>query len=262
MRLRLSELCLGTVISIAIAAGPAWAQSAGDDGAAQSAPTTISEQPAAASAEILTEYGAGLRLRSVHVPQSILELFVDRAAGGASNVGIGVELTRRRGTVELQLGLEFEHLTLDEGTWIKSGEPVPTYQADYIVSPEHAPNGEKLGWFTLEFTFINHAPIHKNVSVRYGGGAGLGILTGALYRYDVMCSAGATNDNPEPGCRPSQLGGTASGSGPVKYDLPPVFPVVNAIVGVQIKPMEKLVINVETGIRTVPFFGVTTGYYF
>ena len=48
----------------------------------------------------------------------------------------------------------------------------------------------------------------------------------------------------------------------VKYSLPPVFPVVNAIIGLQIKPIEKLTINIETGIRTVPFFGITSAYFF
>jgi len=36
----------------------------------------------------------------------------------------------------------------------------------------------------------------------------------------------------EPGCKPTALGGTASAArGPNDYDLPPVFPVVNAIIG-------------------------------
>ena len=46
------------------------------------------------------------------------------------------------------------------------------------------------------------------------------------------------------------------------YDLPPVMLVVNAIVGVQIRPTDEIFINVEGGLRTVPFFGTTAGYYF
>lgn len=263
MRIRLPELCLGTLITVATAIGTAGAQPALDDdaqpaGAPTTDPTVAATQPTGTP----TQYGVTLRLRNVRIPKGLLELFVERSAGGASNFGYGVELSRRRGTVELQLGLEFEHLTVGEGPWINKGENVAAGdEADYILDPEHAPDQEQLGWFTIEFTFLNHAEINKYVSFRYGGGAGLGILTGALWRYDVIC-VNATNDSPEPGCVPAQRGGTGIGTGPVKYDLPPVFPVINGIIGVQVKPVDKVVINVETGIRTVPFFGMGIGYYF
>jgi hypothetical protein len=273
MRIGLSELCLGTVISAALAtsavAGPAL-----DDGtspAVSTDPAVAAGTPGAPTEETPVEYGVGIRLRSVHVPQSIIELFVDRAAGGASNFGFGVDLVRRRGTVELQLGFEFEHLTVGEGVWINKGDNVASGdEADFVLSPDHAPDSSTLGWFTIEFTFLNHAVINKYLAVRYGGGAGLGIITGGLYHYNVICAPGTTNNNPEPGCVPSnsQFGGTGSDSdgrgfgAPVKYDLPPVFPVINGIIGLQIKPTEKAVINIETGIRTVPFFGVSGGYFF
>jgi len=48
----------------------------------------------------------------------------------------------------------------------------------------------------------------------------------------------------------------------VAYDLPPVFPVVNAILGLQIKPTEHMTINVEGGIRTLPFLGVSSSIFF
>jgi len=259
MRIHLSELGFG-VMSASLVMGTAWAGPALDE----AKPEAVTTDPSApTTTETPVEYGVGLRIRNVRVPEGMLELFVENAPGGISNVGFGVELTRRRGNVELQLGLEFEHLQPTEGPWINKNEPVPANEADFILAPEHAPNEDQLGWFTIEFSFLNHAPINKYVSVRYGGGAGLGILTGALYRYDVLCAPSATNANPDPGCRPTQLsGGQGSGAGPVKYDLPPVFPVVNAIIGVQIKPVDKMVINLEGGIRTAPFFGTTIGYFF
>ena len=270
MRIRLSQLCLGTLITVAAAS--AWAGPALDDGAH---PSTSSTDPASAATPGGVEdpnnqviYGIGLRLRSVHVPKALIELFVDRAAGGASNTGFGADFVRRRGNVELQLGFEFEHLTVGEGVWINKGDNVAAGdEADYVVSPDHAPGGSKLGWFTIEFTFLNHAVINKYVSVRYGGGAGLGILTGDLYHYNVICN-GATNNNPAPGCVPTKFNGTGTDSDgqnfntAVKYSLPPVFPVINGILGVQIKPVDKVVINIEGGIRTLPFFGVEVGYFF
>ncbi len=271
MRFRLSELCLGTVITAAVASS-AWAGPALDDASAQ--PSAAATDPSVAAnppedPANKVEYGLGLRLRSVHVPRSILELFIDRSAGGASNVGFGVELIRRRGTVELQLGFEFEHLTVGEGVWINKGDNVGAGdEADFVLSPDHAPGGSSLGWFTIDFTFLNHAVINKYVSVRYGGGAGLGIITGGLYRYNVICN-GATNNTPEPGCVPntSQFGGQGTDSDGAnfgaaqKYGLPPVFPVVNGIIGVQFKPIDKLTINIEGGIRTLPFFGISAAYF-
>ena len=70
-------------------------------------------------------------------------------------------------------------------------------------------------------------------------------------------------------CVPTQKGGTgivSSDNGgaettPPAYDLgTPVFPVLNAIVGVQIKPIEHMILNLETGIRTLPFIGLSVGY--
>jgi hypothetical protein len=219
------------------------------------------------------EWGADFRVRSVWVPQSIINLFVERSPGGIQNWGWGFDLVRRRGNTELQLGFEHENLPPPEGVWINKGDQVPSNTADYILSPDHAPGGSTLGWYTIEFTFINHVPINKYVAFRYGGGAGLGIVSGDLYRWDTQCNATASNANPEPGCVPGDhvTGGqgisSSDGNGapettPVKYGLPPVFPVVNAIIGVQIKPTPKMVINVEGGIRTLPFFGFSAGYFF
>jgi hypothetical protein len=253
--------------------GQGWAEPAADDkkpdptttSAIESNPSVIAVPPPE-----VVEYGVGLRLRGVFVPQSILELFVTRAAGGASNLGYGVDLVRRKGNLELQLGFEFEHVTVGQGVWIEKNKQVPGDDPDYVLSPDSS--GHSLGWFTIEFTFLNHTPINKTVAIRYGGGLGLGIVTGELDHYNIHCAAGATNANPEPGCVPPRFNGQGQytdENGNIigtetqfKYDLPPVFPVVNAIIGLQIRPIDKLTINIETGIRTLPFFGVSSTYFF
>ncbi|MBS1122288.1 MAG: hypothetical protein H6Q90_4516 [Deltaproteobacteria bacterium] len=267
MRIRLPELCLGTLVCAAVAGGSAIAGPAldGDDKAAAPAVDTT---PEPVKTDTPVEYGVGIRLRNVRIPKGELELFLERAGDkGASDLGIGVDLTRRRGNVELQLGFEFEHLQPGKGVWIEKGKNVANGdEADFVVDPEHALNGDHLGWFTFEFTFLNHARIAKNLSFRYGGGAGLGIITGSLQHYNIVC-VGATNTTPEPGCKPSEFGGTGlkstdGGGQLVKYGLPPVFPVVNAIIGLQWRPMDKMTVNLETGIRTFLFFGTSASYFF
>lgn len=259
MRLALPAVCLIVLVLAAVAGGSAMAGPALDDDKRTPDPATESEPTPNP-----IEYGVGLRLRSVWVPRAILELFVERAADGAQNFGYGVELTRRRGTSELQLGFELEHINVGQGVWINKGDNVAANdEADFVLSPDSS--GKQLSWFTLEFTFLNHAEISKIFALRYGGGIGLGILIGELDHYNIIC-VNATNANPEPGCVPDRFNGTgqySEGSATVvAYDLPPVFPVVNAILGLQIRPTEQLTINIEGGIRTLPFFGVSTSYLF
>jgi hypothetical protein len=221
------------------------------------------------------EYGVDIRFRQVFLPSGLLGVFVDQAAGGASNGGIGVDLVRRRGNVELQLGFEYEHINIKEGVYINKGDDVTKGDTvDYILGPPGDGHGDtNFGWFTLEFTFLSHHAFNKYVALRYGGGAGIGFLTGSIKRWDTMCAAGATNTNNTPQCVPQQLGTGGQGitvqdstgapeTAPVAYNLPFAFPVINAILGVQIRPTPKAVINIEGGLRTLPFIGMSAGYFF
>jgi hypothetical protein len=300
--LRFQELCFGAVIFVAATTGAAQADntSAAPAGSAPtgSAPTggtssgstssgstssgstssgSTPEVASQTSEKDAVQYGVGIRLRNVRGPKGLIGLFVESSPGGISEIGYGVDLIRRRGNTELQLGFELEHLQPAEGVWIQSntdvswqGPMTPGDEADYIVSPKHNPKGDSLGWATIEFTFINHAELGKHLALRYGGGLGIGIVTGSLWRYNVVCSNGSTNANPEPGCVPPDVdpNGTATLSSTdgnmmiQKYNLPPVFPVVNAILGLQIRPFSKATINIEGGIRTFPFFGASGAFFF
>src|SRR5215467_15925107 len=125
MRLALPSIALGLLVSAAFARGSAWAGPAlDDDKQKERAPQTPLPDPSLTSTETTVEYGLGVRLRSVWVPKAILELFVARAAGGAQNFGFGVDLSRRRGNTELQLGLEWEHINIGQGVWINKGDNV------------------------------------------------------------------------------------------------------------------------------------------
>jgi hypothetical protein len=264
MRLALPSLCLGFSVSSVVVGGSAAAGPALDDDKSR-APAAAAEEPLpGAEPDLGIEYGLGVRLRSVWVPKPVIELFVDRAAAGAQNYGVGLELTRRRGTTELQLGMEWERVTVGEGVWINKGENVADGdEADYVLSPKHSDH--HLSWFTLEFSFINHAELTKALSLRYGAGIGIGVLIGELDHNNIICT-GATNSNPEPGCVPERFGGRGAYSEgeetQVAYDLPPVFPVVNAILGLQIKPTDTMTINIEGGIRTLPFVGISSSVFF
>jgi hypothetical protein len=261
MRLRSAWLALATVGSAFAVPHAAHAGAAlDDDKKAGTAPTSTDDVPDPnASVGEEPQYGIGIRLRQVYIPEKIIELFVTKAPGTVSNTGIGFELTRRKGTSELQIGVEVEHLQVPQGVWINKGDNVPQDEIDYQL------NEGGFGWVTFEFNFINHAPINNWLSFRYGGGAGLGVLFGQVRHIDIQCSGSSTNSNTDPGCVPPEFGGQGTnthGGAHVPYDLPPVFPVITGLIGLQFKPMDNLTINLEGGIRTLPFFGVSSSYFF
>ncbi len=230
-----------TLLAVCTAAATAHAQAALDDDSSSPSPSS-----AATVVAEKTNIGVGFRLRNVRVPQSLIEVFVQRVPAGASNVGFGLEIARRKGMFEVQLGLEYEKISIENGIWIENGDTLPADEPDYVEF-------DGFGWVTAELSFLYHTEIIPQLSVRYGGGAGIGVLTGDILRTDFRCATASLDS-----CAESPTATNRK----TPYDLPPVMLVVNAIVGLQIKPTDEIFINVEGGLRTVPFFGTTAGYYF
>lgn len=229
----------------AIGMGRASAQAALEE--EEGAPPPPPPPDAIAAGTPKTQIGVGLRLRNVRLPRGMIEAFVERSSGGSSNFGIGLEISRRKGPFEFQFGLEYEKIFIDPGVWIDKGDSIPADEPDFVEF-------EDFGWVTAEATFMYHTPIIPQLALRYGGGAGIGILFGDVVRTDYVCS-GTSVDS----C------GEKPGAENVKTpyeNIPPVFLVVNAIIGLQIKPTNEIFINIEGGLRTLPFFGMTAGYYF
>ena len=247
MRNRMASVTSVLLITLATA-GVAHAQAALDDDD-NSKPT-----PSAASMASADEAKVGFTvgIRNVWAPRSIIELFTEKASGGSSEPGYRFELFRRKGDFEVQLGLEYESIFVSPGIWLEKDHP-PTDGGAADV------RFDNFGWFTIEATFLNHTEINKYVAIRYGGGAGIGILKGSVNRTDSACSSPDPNQASLQTCTddPAQ-----SGNDDTPYNLPPVFPVINAIVGVQLSPTDNIKINIEGGIRTLPFFGGTVGYVF
>jgi hypothetical protein len=232
------------LITLAAAGRSAYAQAALDD--------DESSKPVASQSATADEprVGVAIGLRQTWVPRSIIELFVDKAPGGSSTMGYRFELFRRKGDFEVQLGFEYESIEVQPGIWVQKGQDPTNGGADHVFF-------NNFGWFSIEATFLNHTTINKYVALRYGGGAGLGILKGTVNRTDSICNSpdpAQANDN---SCHdmpnPNQN---------TPYNMPPVFPVINAIIGVQLRPTDNILINVEGGIRTIPFFGLDVGFLF
>jgi hypothetical protein len=193
------------------------------------------------------EFGVGVRFRNVRLPQGIFELFVDSAAGASSELGLGIDLVRRKENFELQIGLEYEKIGAPDGIWVEKNKPIPANEADFVQF-----NG--FGWVSLEANFISHHEFTKQLALRYGGGAGIGILFGNVTHVDRACSSSD----------PASCNIDTNGGVKVKYDLKsPVYPVITGLIGLQYRPTKKMTVNFEGGIRTaLPFFGLSGTYFF
>src|SRR5262245_21252627 len=149
VRSRLALFALSFGVSVPTAA---LAQGAALDDDSSAAPATSTDPATAGVVAEEARFGAGIRLRNVRVPKGLIELFVERAGSGISSFGFGLELTRRKGNFEFQVGFEYESLSGDSGQiWIDKGESIPADDVDRVEFRD-------FGWFTFEVTFLNHTP--------------------------------------------------------------------------------------------------------
>lgn len=216
----------------------------------------VASFPALAAAEEETtepgvDYGAAFRLRQIYVPEGVLEVFVKDASSGVSHTGFGAEVIRRHGEFELSLGVEYEHINPEDGLWLEKGDDpgVPGQQPDYVEF-------KNFRWLAADITFAWHKPINEMLAFRYGAGFGLGVVMGQVLQTDTQCTNSDIGS-----CTPyaAQMPG-------VQYkdeaDLPPVFPVINLLLGLQVRPADNISIDVEVGLRSVAYAGTSIAYFF
>ncbi len=195
------------------------------------------------------DWGVGIRLRNVFIPEGLIEFFVEDAPGGISHFGFGLEGVRRKGDLEMSFGIEYESLNGDDGLWLDKGDSIPNDEVDKVQF-------ENFGWITFDATFVWHTRLHKMFALRYGAGIGLGVIRGDVLRTDYICPG---TELSEPPC--IQKPGAEHIRDP-EDKIPPVFPVLNALIGVQFRPVDKVSINAEVGLRTVVYYGLTGTFFF
>ena len=192
--------------------------------------------------------GVGVRMRYIHIPHQAIELFVERSGGSGSHPGLGVEFIREKGDMTFAVGLEYESIAPRKGIYIDKGDRIPEDPVDYVEF-------ENFSWITLDFSFVGHQHLGTELlALRYGAGLGLGYIRGNVLRTDYVCS-----DEDVSSCQQDPAAVDVKTPDP---DIPPLFPVLNVLVGVQIRPLDNVAINIEGGIRTVPFVGTTVAVLF
>ena len=193
-----------------------------------------------------TRWGIGSTVRVLYAPEWLQEMFWDDSPGDAKDGGASIEFYRRTGSLELAIGFGYDGLELSNGYYLETG-------GDPMVSGEVQRNRfDGLQWYTAEVNIVNNLSVHKFLEIRFGAGIGVGYLRGDVIQSDVVCTTERIPDD----CTVYQAGEVN-----VPADLPPVAPVVNVFVGLQLTPFDWLHLRIDAGIHTVPFVSAGAALY-
>ncbi len=207
----------------------------------------------------------GLRGRYVVIPKFMFSLYQADGGTTVSSPGIGLEYAVRRNGFEYDGWLMYASYGMKDSPFKAKSDPDQAYE---IVRSE-------LKTLTIGADFLWSTPIDSGFSFVYGGGAGLGVVFGNLYRNQayppngvagdpntyVKCpgpgiNAWCGNDNDHYGnyTEPNWLDG---GSKPI------VFPwIALPQVGLRWKPSAQFAMRLDTGLSFPgPFFFGLSGQY-
>ncbi len=198
----------------------------------------------AAAQEHPVRYGFGLRFRGLFVPQSAFERFAEVVPSGMSQPELGFELIRRRGNFETAYGIAWAALSVDDGIWLDDLDHNPS-----LVE------FDGFSWIALDVSAVWKHPFSPTWGLRYGMGIGLGIIRGDILETDYLCPS---NSFALQDCM--QAPDAADVRRPI--DLPPVVPLMTALVGIQYTPSQYVAFNLEGGLQTTFFVGMSAAVFF
>ncbi len=202
-----------------------------------------------ASDDDRVDWGVGVQARRIRVSQRTLRLFLDDSPGPVEQDGGALVFTRRGKSLELVIGLGYDPLDGIDGYYLEqNGDPTMSDTVSYIEFKEPM-------WFTAEVTIVGHAQLHKVLGLRYGFGLGIGYVHGAVHKTDSICTG---TDLQRPGvCGPDPAGMNVD----EPVELWPVMPVVNALIGLELRPIRSVALYVDAGLHTAPYVGVGATVY-
>jgi hypothetical protein len=195
-----------------------------------------------------SSWGFSAKVRVWRLSKRVQKLFVEDSPGPATDRGAGFDFVRRRGSLELNIGFGYDRLTLKDGYYVeKGGNPTKPGDVDYTVF-------DKFAWVTAEVSVVNHVRLNSNLALRMGGGIGAGWLLGEIRKTDALC----TSDRVPEDCMLDPAGMEVD----KPADIPPILPVVNVFVGVQVRPFRFLAFNLDAGLHSTPYVGASATIYF
>jgi hypothetical protein len=227
------------LVSVLGASGVALAQDAEADADA-AADVEDLDQP---------QWGVGLRIRPVTVPNWLIELFVDDGTSMTS-VGYGIEAVRRRGNFDMVIGFEYESVNAGDGYYLEKGKMKADPGGDAVDYVEF----DGLALMGLDFTFLWHAEFTRVFAFRAGAGIGAGLVLGKVWQTSQLCTADADLE--------SGAGCTSLQDRHESDSVPPVIPIVNFQAGFRFRPIDKLSINLDGGFRDMFYVSLSADYFF
>lgn len=242
---------------------------AGPDSSSADATTSSAGVPMVAAttqAAPGARYGVGARFRATSVPKWLLGLFLDESVPLSSYTG-GVEFFRRSGNFDLVLGVAYQNLSPKDGNWLGHGNP-PDIDTDFVQF-------RNLGSYSVDAALILHTEFNEYVGIHYGGGVGIGIISGKM----LKTSNGSPGclDNPGdpalchpviPSCdvgpctegqlRTTEGGGFDGPTSPVRTvdkRVPAAYPIINLVTGLDVRlpSVPGLAVKIDLG-YFLPYF--------
>jgi hypothetical protein len=220
-------------------------------------------------------YGLGVRSRWASTPSWLLGLFTQKNKP-LNSYAIGGEFFRRSGNFDFLVGLTWQDLSPSDGNWLGKGNN-PATDTDFVQF-------RNFGAVSLDAAFILRTDFNPYVGLHYGGGIGLGIITGQLLRTSDGSAGCATNPGSVANCYPIIPGCTGGpcteqqlqasqgttdspgrGSRFADGHVPTVYPIVNVVVGLdfRIPNADGLEFKIEGGFFfPYLFLGGGAGYRF
>ena len=267
---RKPHVLVGPLLGILVAPS-AWAQPSEPppEEPGSGAPVVSTDAPTGPSE---VAYGAGARLRWVSVPGWLLGLFTKQNQS-LSSYGVAGEFFRRKGDMDIMVGLSYQSMGPPDGNWLGKGKDA-SLDTDLVQF-------RNFGFVGFDATFIWRTVISEYVAFRYGAGLGVAIMTGEMLR---TSAAGCTEQNaadtrvckpsfcPATGCTEQLLAGSMgrvdNGPGdPHRFkvgNVPAAIPILNLVTGLDfhIPQAKGLELRLEGGFYNAFFLGMAAGYLF
>jgi hypothetical protein len=227
-------------------------------------PYPFEKEAPADNGERTTTREVALRSRWLSVPHGILDTYYYRGTepGWAYLEGrpsltahaLGIEASLRDGRHQVVFYVEYIDATFDAGYFDDVDDGTPNHLDGIFLEP-----GPWLGLAAVGADYVHVIPLLKpehtaaslGISLSFGVGAGLGVVTGELSSWDA-------DDVGNPAYK-RYLDGTDRDEA---MSLPPVIPLVDVLAKLSFDLGERATIYADGGIHTALYWGVGAGVAF
>lgn len=246
---------------------------------AVTAPKPVGPAPSAAPPPNVTSaavtnsavYGVAARARWISIPKWFLNFFT-QANVPLSSYHVGAEFFRRKGDYDLVLGLSYQSMSPPDGNWLGPTPKEASIDTDYVQF-------RGLGLISFDVALLWHQAFTDWMGMHYGGGIGIGVVTGKMLRTSSWGNCTKANTGDVSKCHPSGIypineaqlqaseGGIDTPDAPHRFkdnNIPSVIPVLNIILGLDFKlpTIPGMEIRIDGGFFDAFYLGGAIGYVF